>query len=113
MTTYVTANLYTNAGENHIFTVASGDGAYVELLDLITGQGLGSLQGQTITHAQVWTDNYVIDGAGLVIVDPQNIPVASLPVTRIEENQPMWQSCRIGPINLNWKAQVYTSASVA
>ena len=113
MTTYVTMNIYTNRGENHIFTVASDDSGFDELTDVITSQGLGSLQGQTITKVMAWTDNYVVQGAGVVVVDPQNTPQASIPVTRIEMDQPEWQMVKIGPLNLNWVAKVNTSASVA
>jgi len=113
MTTYVTMNLYTSQGQNHIFTVASDDSGFDEMTDVITGSGLGSLQGQTITKLMAWTDNYVVQGNGIVIVDPQNTPIASLPVTRIEMNQPEWQMVNIGPLNLNWVMKVNTSATVA
>jgi len=113
MTTYVTAYLYTNRGESHVFTVASDDSGFDALTDLITSQGLGSLQGQTIVKALVFTDNYVLQGNGVVIVNPQNVPVISLPVARIEATQPQWQQVNIGPIDLNWVCKVNTSASVA
>jgi len=113
MVSYVTAYLYTSAGQNHIFTVASDDSGFDALTDVITSQGLGSLQGQTITHALCFTDNYVTQGNGIVIVDPQNVPRASLPVARPDNTMPQWQQVNIGPIDLNWVAKVSTSASVA
>jgi len=113
MTTYVTAYFYTNRGESHIYQVASDDSGFDALTDLITAQGLGSLQGQTIVKAMVWTDNYVLQGNGVLIVNPQNVPVISIPVARIEDTMPKWQQVNIGPIDLNWVCKVNTSASVA
>jgi hypothetical protein len=113
MTSYVTAYCYTNRGENHIMTVASDDSGFDALVDAITSQGLGSLQGQTITKVMCWVDNYVTQGNGVIVVDPQNTPQSSIPVSRIEVGMPQWQAVNIGPIDLNWVAKVTTSASLA
>ena len=113
-TSYVTANLYTNRGESHIFSVAATDGQLNTLTDIITSQGLGSLQGQTIVKAMLFQDGAIYQGNGCLFINAQNIPVASLPVARIEKDGGVeWQNVNIGPIDLNWSCQVYPTAAPA
>jgi len=112
-TSYVTAYIYTSTGGSYIYTAGTTDGQFTALTDAITGQGLGSLQGQTITKMLCYVDNYITEANGIVIVDPQNVPQASLPVARIEDTQPQWQMVNIGPVDLNWVIEAYTTAAVA
>jgi len=112
-TSYVTAYIYTATGGSYIYTAAATDDSYTALTDAITGQGLGSLQGQTITKVMCWVDNMISQGNGIIIVDPQNVPQSSLPVARIEDTEPQWQMVNIGPVDLNWVIEAYTSATGA
>jgi len=114
--TQVTCYAYTNRGQSHIFTAditdsAIGAGGFTEITDLITSQGLSSLQGQTIVKVMAWTENVIGQGCGIVIVDPQNTPVTSLEVAALEKVPPQWQNVSIGPIQLNWAMKVQTQAS--
>jgi len=110
---YVTVYAYTDKGENHIFTVDSTDGQFTANTDLITGQGLGSLQGQKIVKVMAWCEAFVTQGNGVVIVNPQNVPIASIPVAIMEQEVPAWQMVNIGPIDLNWVMKQFTTASLA
>lgn len=114
--TQVTCYCYTSAGQNHIFTgditdSTIGADGFTALTDLITSQGLASLQGQTITKVMAWTENVIGQGAGIVIVDPQNTPQASVPCSALETVPPNWENVNIGPISLNWVMKVQTQAS--
>jgi len=109
----VTVGMMTNTGQEYIFSSDVTDGSFQEITDLITGSGLGSLQGQTIVKAMAHCENFVTEGGGVVIVDPQNTPIAVLPVCQLEQNNPMWQDVSIGPINLNWAMKVFSSATLA
>ena len=109
----VTVSMMTNTGKEYIFSSDVTDGSFQEITDLITGSGLGSLQGQTIVKFMAHCENFVTEGAGVVVVDPQNTPIASIPDCQLEQNNPMWQDCSIGPINLNWAMKVFSSAALA
>mgnify|MGYP003141491651 CR=1 FL=1 len=109
----VTCSMMTNTGREFIFSSDVQDGSFQEITDLITGSGLGSLQGQTIVKCMAHCENFVTEGGGIVIVDPQNTPISVIPVCQLEQNNPMWQDVSIGPINLNWAMKVYSSAALA
>jgi len=109
----VTVQMQTNTGQEFIFSSDVTDGSFQEITDLITGSGLGSLQGQTIVKAMAHCENYVTEGGGVVIVDPQNTPIGVLPIVRLEHENPDWQNVSIGPINLNWAMKVFSSATLA
>ena len=111
--TMVTVALYTNSGQSYIFNKDCTDGAYSTITDVITGSGLGSLQGQQIIKVMAWTENFISQGSGVVIVDPQNVPIGVIPVCQFEQNTPQWQHVNIGPINLNWAMKAFTTATVA
>ena len=113
---HVTCYCFTSAGQSHIFTgditdSTIGADGFTAITDLITSQGLASLQGQTIVRVMAWTENVIGQGAGIVIVDPQNTPVASIPVAALEKVPPNWESVSIGPVSLNWVMKVQTQAS--
>ena len=81
------------------------------MTDLITSQGLDSLQGQTITKVMAWTENVIGQGDGILIINPQNTPLKSIQVSQLEKVPPTWQNVSIGPIQLNWSMKVQTQAS--
>lgn len=114
--TQVTVYCMTNQGQNHIFhgditDSTIGAGGFTALTDLITTQGLDSLQGQTITKVMAWTENVVGQGDGVLILNPENTPLTSIQVAQLEKVPPIWQDVSIGPIQLNWSMKVQTQAS--
>ena len=114
--TQVTVYAYTNKGEHHILhgditDSTIGGGGFTALTDLITSQGLDSLEGQTITHVMAWTENVIVEGDGVLVIDPQNTPLTSIQVAQLEKVPPQWQNVSIGPIMLNWTMKVQTQAS--
>lgn len=114
--TQVTCYVYTNRGACHIFhgdvtDSTIGAGTFTELTDLLTGQNLDSLEGSVITKVMAWTENVIGQGDGILILDPQNTPVASINVAQLEKVPPSWQNVAIGPIQLNWAMKVQTQAS--
>lgn len=114
--TQVTVYCMTNRGQNHIFhgditDSTIGAGGFTALTDLITSQGLDSLQGQTITQVMAWTENVIGQGDGVLILNPENNPLTSLQVAALEKVPPQWQNVSIGPIQLNWSMKVQTQAS--
>ena len=114
--TQVTVYMRTSAGQNHIFhgditDSTIGAGGFTALTDLITGQGLDSLQGQTITRVMAWTENVIGQGAGVLYLNPQNTPIYSINVAALEKVPPQWQNVQIGPIQLNDSLKVQTQAS--
>lgn len=114
--TQVTVYAYTSAGQSHIFhgditDSTIGAGGFTALTDLITSQGLDSLQGQTITKVYAFTENVIGQGAGVLILNPQNTPIGNFQVAALEKVPPMWQDVSIGPIQLNWAMKVQTQAS--
>jgi len=115
-TTQVTCYVSTSTGQSHIMQgditdSTIGAGTFTALTDLITGQGLASLQGQTIVKVMAWTENVIGQGSGIVIVDPQNTPQASITCAALEKVPPNWENVSIGPIQLNWVMKVQTQAS--
>jgi hypothetical protein len=114
--TQVTVYCMTNSGQSHIFhgditDSTIGAGGFTALTDLITSQGLDSLQGQTITRVMAWTENVIGQGNGVLILNPQNTPLTSINVAQLEKVPPQWQNVSIGPIQLNWSMKVQTQAS--
>ena len=112
-TTYATVYLKTSSGNDHIFSGAFNDGTATDMTDIITGQGLTSLQGQSIVATMAWTDGYIGQGNGLLILNEQNTPVATIPVNRIEMQQPKWLPISTPTIRLNWALNVTTKATAA
>lgn len=113
--TQVTVLAYTGT-QSHVFTgditdSTIGGGTFTALTDLITSQGLDSLQGQTITQVMAWTENVIGQGDGVIIINPQNTPIHSIQVAQLEKVPPVWQTVSIGPIQLNWSMKVQTQAS--
>jgi hypothetical protein len=111
----VTIIMHTTQNQNHIFHAdvtdsGSGGGTFTALTDIITGQGLQSLEGQTITRVMAWTEGKTGQGAGILVINPQNTPMYSLNCARLEIVPPAWQSCSITP-SLNWVIQVQTQAA--
>jgi len=114
--TQVTVYMRTSAGQNHIFhgditDSTIGAGGFTALTDLITSQGLDSLQGQTVTRVMAWTENKVGQGSGVLYINPQNTPLVSINVAELEKVPPQWQDVNIGPIQLNDSLKVQTQAS--
>lgn len=106
--------LYTNTGQNRVFTadVTDSTSTYGELTDVITGNSLGdSLQGQTIVKAMATCENFLYS-PGIVFVDNQNNVLGSVQAGQPEQSQPLWQTVNI-PVQLNYKVKVLTQASVA
>ena len=111
----VTVLMGTAQGQNHVFHAditdsAIGGGTFTALTDLITSQGLQSLQGQTITRVMAWTEGKIGQGAGILIIDPQNTPLYSINCSRLEQVPPTWQTFNISP-QLNWVIQAQTQAA--
>jgi len=109
-TSIATIYVYTDRGQNHIFTGSVTDGTLTALTDQITGSGLESLAGQKIMKVMTITENKVGQGNGYLVVDPQNVVLASFPSCRPEDQTPKWQHVNVGPINLNWALKVNTLA---
>lgn len=112
----VTVYCYTNKGQHHIMhgditDATIGGGSFEALTDLITSQGIDSLEGQTITHVMAWTENVIGQGDGVLVINPQNTPLTSIQVAQLEKVPPTWQNVSIGPIQLNWAMKVQTQAS--
>jgi len=106
--------LYTNRGESRVFALDATDStsSYAELVSVVDGNSLGdSLQGQTITKAMAVCENFVYS-PGIVVVDNQNNVLGSIGAESPEQVQPQWQSVNI-PVQLNYKIQVLTQATVA
>ena len=105
-----TIYIYTDRGQNHIFTGSTTDGTLTALTDLITGAGLESLAGQRIVKVMTNVENKIGQGNGFLVVDPQNVVQASFPASRMESTIPKWQHVNCGPIDLNWAIKVNTLA---
>ena len=112
MTTSTSAiYVYTDRGQHHIFQLVGGtDGTLTAMTDLITGAGLESLAGQRIMKVMTMIENKVGQGNGILVVDPQNVPIASFPACRPEDQTPKWQMVNVGPIDLNWAMKINTLA---
>ena len=111
----VTIMMHTTSGQNHIShgditDSAIGAGTFTALTDLITAQGLQSLEGQTINRVMAWTEGKIGQGNGILVINPQNTPLFSLQCARLEIVPPSWQTCSITP-SLNWVIQVQTQAA--
>ena len=103
--------VYTDRGQHHVFqAVAATDGTLTAMTDLITGSGLESLAGQRIIKVMTMVENKVGQGNGILVLDPQNVVLASFPACRPEDQTPKWQMVNVGPINLNWSMKVNTLA---
>ena len=105
-----TIYIYTDRGQNHIFTGSTTDGTLTALTDLITGAGLESLAGQRIVKVMTNVENKIGQGNGFLVVDPQNVVRASFPANNMEKTIPKWQHVNTGPIDLNWALKVNTLA---
>ena len=113
--TQVTIIMHTAQGQNHIFhsditDSTIGGGTFTALTDIITGQGFQSLEGQTVTRVMAWTEGKIGQGAGILVINPQNTPMYSINCARLEVVPPAWQSCSITPA-LNWVIQAQTQAA--
>tara|TARA_R100001086_G_C11724779_1_gene227950 strand:+ start:20 stop:697 length:678 start_codon:yes stop_codon:yes gene_type:complete len=103
--------VYTASGVSRIFVVTPTGAATNELVDLQTGNDIGStLQSQTIVKAFCTSvDTNKIETPGAVVVDALGNVVGSVPMTSPGLMQPLFNSYRI-PVNLNFKAQFLTNA---
>jgi hypothetical protein len=112
--TNISVQCYTNQGQYRIFNIDATDGSsYVEMTDLITGNGLGdSLQGQVIVKAMGIVENFCTSPGGIVFIDAQNNVIGTVQPAQPEVQQPEWQSVYI-PVALNYSVKATTSASVA
>tara|TARA_R110002051_G_scaffold319682_2_gene404005 strand:+ start:349 stop:1029 length:681 start_codon:yes stop_codon:yes gene_type:complete len=101
----------TASGTNRIFIATPSTGATNLLLDLQTGNNLGStLQGETIVKAfGTSVDGSLVDGGGAVAVNEVGQVVGVVPLTDPSESQPMSSTVRI-PVALNYAWQVVTTA---
>lgn len=103
--------VYTASGVSRIFTVTPTGAATNELVDLQTGNSIGStLQGQRIVKASFSSvDGSKIETQGAYVVDALGNVVGSVSTTDPSKYQPMFTPCSI-PVNLNFKAQFLTNA---
>jgi hypothetical protein len=101
----------TATGTQRIFIVTPTGGATNLLLDLQTGNNLGStLQGEQIVKAfGTSVDGALVDGGGAVAVNEVGQVVGVVPLTDPGEAQPMSSDVRI-PVALNYAWQVVTTA---
>jgi len=109
-TQYATAYIYTDRGQNHIYTASVTDGTLTALTDVITGSGLEALAGQRIIKVMTNIEGRMGQGNGFLVVDPQNVIYASFAGCRAESQTPQWQHVNVGPLNLNWALKVNTLA---
>jgi len=104
-------SLITASGTNRIFTITPSGGATNLLLDLQTGNNLGStLQNETIVSAfGTSVDGALVDGGGVVAVNEVGQVVGVIPLSDPSESQPMSSTVRI-PVALNYAFQMVTTA---
>jgi len=111
-TTYASVQLMVN-GQPFTFRINATDGAAIEVVNLVSGLGIGDTfsGGATINYIS----NPIIEGGnfsilGMVLTDPQNNVVMEIPLVDIEKAQPEGYpvSC---PVGLNFTLNVLTSAT--
>ena len=111
---YVSVSLYLNDGTSRVFCADVTDGStYVELTDLLSGNSAGeSMQGKVIVKSYGVCENFATSPGGCVVTDQLGNVIGSLGLVPPESHTPNWAPVQI-PIQLNYKIQVTTSASVA
>ena len=112
--TYTAVMCELSNGQSRIFAADSDDSTtvYVELTDVITGNGIGdSAQGTSVVRVMATCENFVYS-PGIVFVDNQNNVIQAVGANSPEQAQPQYQDVQI-PIELNYKVKVLTQPSVA
>jgi hypothetical protein len=104
-------SVITSSGTNRIFTITPSSGTTNLLLDLQTGNNLGStLQNETIVKCfGTSVDGALVDGGGVVAVNEVGQVVGVIPLSDPGEAQPMTSDVRI-PVALNYALQMVTTA---
>ena len=103
--------VYTAQGTSRIFTVTPSGSGTSELVDLQTGNSIGStLENQRIVKAFFTTvDGSKIESQGAYVVDSLGNVVGSVSATDPSKYQPLFSSCAI-PVNLNFQAEYVLNA---
>lgn len=104
--------VYTNTGQERIFTVTPSGAATNTFVDLQTGNGLGdTLQGQSIVKAYGTSiDGSKIESLGAVAIDAKNNVVGAVPLSNPSSSQAVSQGSMPIPVALNFALQVKTNA---
>lgn len=104
-------SVITSSGTNRIFTITPSGGATNLLLDLQTGNNLGStLQNETIVKCfGTSVDGALVDGGGVVAVNEVGQVVGVIPLSDPSESQPSTSDVKI-PVALNYALQMVTTA---
>ena len=99
-------SVYTDKGECRIFIVTPSGSGTSELVDLQTGNGIGStLQGQRILSGQFTSvDGAKVETPGALIVSDANNVVGSISMTNPQKAQPVMTQAFGAPIALNYTA---------
>jgi len=107
-----TLNVITSSGTNAIFTVAPTGLASNNLTHILSGQGIGqSLTGQKIaSHWATSIESSLYAGGSVLYVNDRGLPAGSCIVTNPNDLQVMPNAMANPTVNLNWQAQVVTSA---
>lgn len=104
--------VYTDKGECRIFIATPSGGAAQSLVDLQTGNTIGStLQGQRLISGCFTTiDGLKIETPGAIIVSDANNVVGTAASTNPAKIQPMMTPMFGAPVNLNFTATFKTNA---
>ena len=115
-TTYASVHLNVN-GQDYLFTVDATDGNETEMVNLVSGQGIGDTfsTGANIgAHGPLLLNSSDATGAsssilGAVLVDPNNNVVFQIPFVDPEKTPiPSPKACSY-PVGLNFKLNVLTA----
>lgn len=113
-TTYTSAQLQVN-GQPFTFAVNATDASDTEVVNLVSGLGIGDTfsGGATITHVS----NAILEAdsgsiLGMVLVDPQNNVVLEIPLCNPELQMPRGYPVNC-PVGLNYKLSVTTTNTIS
>lgn len=104
-----TAQVYFSNGQSQIYALDATDGTQGELLELISGSGIGTAaQGLTISGITISGENQI---EYVVLLDELGTMQMSAGGCRLESQQPQFSLVPQRTIGLNWALKVLTAAT--
>jgi hypothetical protein len=107
-----TLNVITSGGTQAIFSVTPTGAATNSMTHILTGQSLGeSLNGQTVAaHSSTSIESSLYAGGSVLYVNDRGLPAGSCITTNVNDVPLKMNMGGLSTIQLNWQAQVITSA---